>query len=213
MPRVSEQHMAARRQEILDSARACFAREGFHASSMHDIYRGCELSPGAVYNHFASKEEIVRSLGESQLRAAEAQREALAQVEDPVDALRMLAAATRSALEREEDQRLALQLAAESLRDETVAQVARATFEAVHATVAGLLARAQEEGHLQPDADADALASVLIAIFQGFVLQRAIGVGPDRERHIAVVRSMLAPLLSPTARERLAQSPPLGGSA
>lgn len=205
--------MAARRQEILDSARACFARDGFHASSMRDIYRGCKLSPGAVYNHFASKEEIVRSLGEGQLRAAEAQREALAQIDDPVDALRVLAAATRSALEREQELRIAVQLAAESLRDDTVAEVSRATFEAMHVTVAGLLAHAQEEGHLEPGADTDTLASVLVAIFQGFVLQRAIGVAPDRERHIAVVRSLLAPLLSPAAREQLAQSPPFGGSA
>ncbi len=212
MPRVSEQHMAARRQEILDAARACFAREGFHASSMRDIYRGCELSPGAVYNHFASKEEIVRSLGDSQLRAAQAQHEALAQVEDPIDALRVLAAATRTALEHDEDQRLALQLAAESLRDETVAEVSRGTFDAVQTTVAGLLARAQQDGHLEPGADVDTLASVLIAIFQGFVQQRAIGVAPDRERHIAMVRSLLAPLLSARARERLAGSAPFGGA-
>ena len=60
MPRVSDEYMARRREEILAAAKACFAREGFHATSMRDIYRECGLSPGAVYNHFASKEEIVR---------------------------------------------------------------------------------------------------------------------------------------------------------
>jgi len=56
MPRVSDEYMARRRGEILEAAKACFAREGFHATSMRDIYRECGLSPGAVYNHFASKE-------------------------------------------------------------------------------------------------------------------------------------------------------------
>ena len=68
MPRVSDEYMTRRREEILGAAKACFAREGFHATSMRDIYRECGLSPGAVYNHFASKEEIVRALGEERLR-------------------------------------------------------------------------------------------------------------------------------------------------
>src|SRR3954453_19822724 len=103
--------MAGRREEILEAATACFPREGFHATSMHDIYRKCGLSAGAVYNHFASKQEIVRALGEERLRAAQGQREALKLIEDPVEALRLLAAGTRERLVREEDLLLDVQLA------------------------------------------------------------------------------------------------------
>jgi AcrR family transcriptional regulator len=107
MPRVSDEYMARRRGEILEAATACFAREGFHATSMRDIYRECGLSAGAVYNHFASKQEIVRALGEERLRDAQRQREALKLIEDPVEALRLLAAGTRERLVREEDRRRA----------------------------------------------------------------------------------------------------------
>src|ERR1700690_2384692 len=100
MPRVSDDYMTRRREEILAAAKACFAREGFHATSMRDIYRECGLSAGAVYNHFASKEELVRALGEEQLRDAQAQREALEMIEDPIEALRLLAAGSREGLLR-----------------------------------------------------------------------------------------------------------------
>src|SRR5437764_10333023 len=128
MPRVSDEYMARRREEILEAAKACFAREGFHATSMRDVYRECGLSPGAVYNHFASKDEIVRSLGEERLRGAQAQREALALIDDPVEALRLLAAGTREQLIREEDLLLDLQWAGEALRDESTAEGSRRPF-------------------------------------------------------------------------------------
>ena len=203
--------MARRREEILAAAKTCFAREGFHATSMRDIYRECGLSPGAVYNHFPSKEEIVRALGEERLREAQAQRDALELVEDPIEALRLLSAGSREQLEREVDLLLQLQLAGEALRNEAIADVARRAFEATLETVVGLIGRAQSTGHLDPRIDADALARVLIGVFQGVVVQTAIGAPPDRERHIGALRTLLAPLLSADARERLSESPAIKG--
>jgi AcrR family transcriptional regulator len=211
MPRVSDEYMARRREEILEAAKACFARDGFHATSMRDIYRECGLSPGAVYNHFASKEDIVRALGEERLREARAQREALELIEDPVEALRLLAAGTREQLVREEDLLLDLQLAGEALRSESIAEVSRQTFHATLETVVGLLGRAQRSGHLDSRVDADALARVLIGVFQGVVVQTAIGAPPEHERHIQALRTLLAPVLSEEARARLAESPTIRG--
>jgi AcrR family transcriptional regulator len=211
MPRVSNEYMARRREEILEAAKACFAREGFHATSMRDIYRECGLSPGAVYNHFASKDEIVRSLGEERLREAQGRREALELIEDPVEALRLMAAGAREQLMREKDLVLDLQLAGEALRNESIAEVSRQTFHAMLETVVGLLCRAQSTGHLDSRVDPDALARVLIGIFQGVIVQTAIGAPPDRERHIRALRTVIAPMLSAHARARLSESPTIRG--
>ena len=59
MPKVTEAHLESRRQQVLDAAFACFARNGFHQTTMQDICREAQLSPGAVYRYFASKEEII----------------------------------------------------------------------------------------------------------------------------------------------------------
>ena len=211
MPRVSDEYMTRRREEILEAAKACFAREGFHATSMRDIYRECGLSAGAVYNHFASKEEIVRALSEARLREAHARHEALELIEDPIEAMRLLAAGTREELVREQDLLMDLQLAGEGLRDESIAEVSRQTFDATLQTVVGLLGRAQRTGHLDASLDTDALARLLIGVFQGVVVQTAIGAPPERERHIQALRTLLAPVLSADARERLAQAPTITG--
>jgi AcrR family transcriptional regulator len=203
--------MASRRDEILAAAKGCFAREGFHATSMRDIYRECGLSPGGVYNHFPSKEEIVRALGEERLREAQEHRDALELIDDPIEALRLLAAGTREELVREEDLLLDLQLAGEAIRDESIAQVSRQAFDATLETVVGLIGRAQRTDHLDPRVDAEALARVLIGVFQGVVVQTAIGAPPDRERHIHALRALLAPVLSADAQERLTESPPING--
>jgi AcrR family transcriptional regulator len=60
MPKVLPEYLELRRQQILDAAAACFSRRGFHQTTMHDICGEAELSPGAVYRYFSSKEEIIR---------------------------------------------------------------------------------------------------------------------------------------------------------
>jgi AcrR family transcriptional regulator len=44
---------------LLASAVLCFARKGFHATTTRDITAGVGLSPGALYVHFSSKEEVL----------------------------------------------------------------------------------------------------------------------------------------------------------
>jgi AcrR family transcriptional regulator len=58
-PKVPEAYLEARRAEILEAAYKCFMEKGFHNTTMQDIYQVTKLSPGAVYNYFYSKEDIV----------------------------------------------------------------------------------------------------------------------------------------------------------
>jgi TetR/AcrR family transcriptional regulator, cholesterol catabolism regulator len=78
---------AARR--VLAVAAALFYRQGSAATSVRELARECRLSPGALYNHFASREEMLYVLveaGHSQVERA--LQEALAQAGDePQDQL------------------------------------------------------------------------------------------------------------------------------
>jgi AcrR family transcriptional regulator len=58
-PKVPEAYLKARRTEIIEAAYKCFMEKGFHNTTMQDIYKATHLSPGAVYNYFSSKEDIV----------------------------------------------------------------------------------------------------------------------------------------------------------
>lgn len=52
----------ARRQQILDAARDLFFERGFEGTTIDEIAHRTEISKGAVYLHFPSKEEIYFTL-------------------------------------------------------------------------------------------------------------------------------------------------------
>ena len=69
-PKVPEAYLTARRNEIIHAASHCFAEKGFHNTTMQDIYDATGLSPGAVYNYFSNKEDIVAATVEEFSRAS-----------------------------------------------------------------------------------------------------------------------------------------------
>jgi AcrR family transcriptional regulator len=64
MPKISEEQRQARRSQILAMAGRCFARQGFHRTTMEDIIRALKSSPGAVYCYFHGKSDIVAAIAE-----------------------------------------------------------------------------------------------------------------------------------------------------
>jgi AcrR family transcriptional regulator len=65
-PIVSDEYKEKKRQEILQSAHACFAKKGYEASTVDDIVTHSGISKGAIYNYFKSKDEIYLALMEGQ---------------------------------------------------------------------------------------------------------------------------------------------------
>jgi AcrR family transcriptional regulator len=67
MPRRSQEYRDARRQHILDAAKRCFVRNGFHETSMQDLFAEADLSAGAVYGYFASKDDVILAIAEENI--------------------------------------------------------------------------------------------------------------------------------------------------
>jgi AcrR family transcriptional regulator len=57
-PDVSEE----RKQQILDAAINVFSRDGFHEARMDDIAQEAEMSKGALYWYFNSKDELISNI-------------------------------------------------------------------------------------------------------------------------------------------------------
>ncbi|MET3859984.1 AcrR family transcriptional regulator [Dietzia sp. 2505] len=62
MPRVSQDHMAARRREILSGARECFAEFGFEGATVRRLEETTGLSRGAIFHHFDDKDALFLAL-------------------------------------------------------------------------------------------------------------------------------------------------------
>jgi AcrR family transcriptional regulator len=59
MPKRDAEHMKGQRERILRATIECIAQKGVEGMSMADIRKQSGLSTGAIYLHFANREEIV----------------------------------------------------------------------------------------------------------------------------------------------------------
>ena len=58
MPKISEERTEARREQILEGARRCFAEHGYEGATVARLEQEIGLSRGAIFNYFPSKEDL-----------------------------------------------------------------------------------------------------------------------------------------------------------
>ena len=58
MPKISDERKAARREQILEGARRCFAENGYEGATVAKLEGEISLSRGAIFNYFPSKEDL-----------------------------------------------------------------------------------------------------------------------------------------------------------
>jgi TetR/AcrR family transcriptional regulator, repressor for uid operon len=178
MPRVKPETLAARRDEILNAAETCFARQGFHQTTVQDVIKESGLSAGCIYSYFASKEDLIQAIGEYR----HARDGALLAIDeedaDPLQSLRTIARAFLGDLQREQglrSRRVALQLWAEALRDEVVREQVTNGIRKPIAVIVKMLRHGQRLGVIDNGINPQSIARAMVSMFQGFVLQRLWG--------------------------------------
>ncbi len=195
MPRVSEQHRAARRRQILDAAGRCFMRNGFHATSMQDVFRESGLSAGAVYRYFPGKAAIVAAIAQETvgdvIRSIEVitTAEPVAPIEETME--RVLSMVDGFTGPRG-SARLALQVWAESLREPALADFVEVTYRSIRSRFVELAKRAQAAGRLPAQADPEQVGAVLFGMVPGYIMQRLLVGGVDPATYRAGLRALLA---------------------
>lgn len=184
MPRITAERREAKRAQIVAAARRCFARDGFHQTSMPDIAAEAGVSAGAPYRYFAGKEEIILAIAADAFRLIFAPVQQLAAASDApavadlvTAALRALSAETvvdtvGQEVPVEELLRCAVQTWSELLRNDAMRGHAFEGFEGVRRSIADALRRGQAAGAVPPEADAERGARVVMGLLHGFLLQR-----------------------------------------
>src|SRR5271156_917287 len=82
MPRGTDDHLAARRRQILAGARRCFAEYGYDKATVRRLEHTIGLSRGAIFHHFRDKDTLFFELAreDAERMAAGAARGGLIQV-------------------------------------------------------------------------------------------------------------------------------------
>jgi AcrR family transcriptional regulator len=197
MPKVSLEHTDARRRQILDAALRCFSKQGFHGATMKDIIQASGLSAGAIYNYFSSKGDIIEAIALERHASENALLVgAMPESDKPVD-LHELARAffgTFAGSEHLEERRVGVEVWAEALRNPDVLETVLQGVDVPRHLLARIITECQEREELPAKLDPEGLARVMVAIFQGFILQQAWDPETDSEQYLATVDVILAAL-------------------
>ena len=173
-PKVSEEHMEERRQQILDAAVRSFSRGGLHQTTIEDIRLEAELSRGAVYHYFKTKEDIIDAIRERSAGQAESFYRESSGGDDGAANLLNLVDATLSLMtspESAEANRLAVFLWAESLVNQRIMDGQLPSFKPYLEQLARSFAEAQDEGRADPQVDSQAIARVIAGTMLGLQIQ------------------------------------------
>jgi AcrR family transcriptional regulator len=177
MPKVGQDHLDARRQQIIDAARACFAGHGFARTSMADIVTESGLSTGAIYRYFAGKDEIVIAVCE---QASEAFPTALT-----TEAVTGFLEHVRTLARDQGHARLTAQVYSEAAWSPPLAAIVQQQLVALRAAVAALIPEDRAD-------EAPAIAEAFVALSSGYSQQLAIRGDLDPAPFVAALMAIVA---------------------
>ena len=200
MPKITEERREARRQQILDAARACMLERGLEAVSMEMIIARSGLSTGAVYRYFTGKDELIEAAittAAREIGAAVAPILASPVPGLPSQLVEKLLAAWVTYSRSGVGAAAGIDRMPTALHGWSSAQTDPAHKAALRAGLRGfrercvpLIKQWQTDGVVAASAEPEAVAQLLLSICMGFVAQRALTGDADVQAHAAALAAL-----------------------
>lgn len=190
-------------KQILDAAQEQFWDAGYAATSMADLMQVSGLGKGSIYAAYGDKHQLfLRALRSYIDSNHENLRKVLGETPRAISALRMLLEAPVDEGDDSGARRgclLANSTSELGNADPEVLALAHATYETSTELIADCISRAQDEGDLQAESDAIALARAILTAQQGIVYMSRTGLSTAALK--ATSRSLADHLLPARSRD------------
>ena len=178
MPKLKPEELQARRDEIIDAARTCFLRSGFHQTTTDEICREANITPGGLYHYFTSKDDLIAVVIENSAKnAMERMRTAVEAADSTESAFRQAIGFLHSALmdpDIDNIARLDVEIWAEMLKNEKLAERNAAIWTLRLRWLEALIDIGQRDGLIAAEVERRPLASLMLATFIGLRTGRLI---------------------------------------
>lgn len=188
----------ARRQQVLQAAADCFRRRGYHGAGMAEISKTAGMSPGHIYNYFASKEAIIEAIIAQNMAEMFSLIEGFAKAESQVvDAMVESAAHGIDKNLAPAYAALQLEMLSEAARNDKVAALLRHVDASARSQLSALLTG--EQGSMQHLAAEEVAARIelLCAVFNGFLVRAVLHPKLDQAQLLRMLQPWLRQLLAP----------------
>ena len=178
MPRLADAARAARREQIIAAGLACFARSGYHATTMADVAARAGVSKGTPYLYFDSKEALFLALHEEwDCGAGQRVDAAIAALpeadrQSPRRVLHSVAASVAAHVTAEpETCRVLMEARALAAHEPAIAAAVRASDARLHRQLEKLVAAGVSAGEWPPGTDPALAARLFTAGLYGLMAQ------------------------------------------
>lgn len=198
MRKVDPVKHAEKRQQILEAAGRCFAREGFHGTTTAAICAEAGISPGHLYHYFPSKEAIIEARVDISLKVLAERFDATAEHSSVVATLTSVVDHKKYKQFRTV-RPVMLEMFAEAGRNPATAEVIRKHSRGLITLFADLVRKGQETGEIDKTLDADTAATVLMSAIDGAKMIGLRDPKLDTAKTFDLIKTMIARFLAPQA--------------
>jgi AcrR family transcriptional regulator len=191
-----------RRSQILEAALVCFAKRGFHQTSMHDISGEAGISVGLIYRYFENKEAVISAMADRHKTEINEMLDRARQAPTLLESLEILFTAHCCEDAPQVVSAFVVDLYAEASRNPQVADLVRDVLETAMDGVTDLIARAPEAQNAGSDLRPDELAELIFAVARGMLMldvlrPQEMTAAERRERQLEVTRRLWRLLFKP----------------
>ncbi len=188
--------------QILEAALVCFAKRGFHQTSMHDISAEAGISVGLIYRYFENKDAVISAMAARHKNEIQEMLERARHAPTLLESLEILFTAHCC----EEEPRLVsafvVDLYAEASRNPGMADLVRDVLKTAMDGVTDLISRAPETREVARDLAPAELAELIFAVARGMLMLDVLRppemtAAERRTRQLAVTRMLWRLLFNP----------------
>ncbi|QNK68260.1 TetR/AcrR family transcriptional regulator [Variovorax sp. PAMC26660] len=197
MRKVDPERQQAKRRQIMEAAGECFSRRGFHATTTAEICAAAGMSPGNLFHYFDSKSAIVEAIVDEERSDTAAYFAALEDAPDHFEALLDFLDVVMAFAADKAYARLALEIAAEAMRNPAIGARTAAGDAETRAAIAKLLRGAMARGQVDAGLDPEQAASWVAALIDGVFSRLAMDASFDPQREAPMLRLVVSRFLKP----------------
>ena len=185
MPKITEAHRAKMRETILDAAIKIFSKQGYAMTKVDDVASTANVSKGTVYLYFASKEELYESIvKETRQILAERQNELFKNKKDiEADLGKFYDSFSKTV---RPTSKLKVGAIAESGHNLKLKKILQKNKKDAKEKLIYFLQSMKKMGYFRNDTSIEALASGIIAVFDGLLINESHGMPTEENKKICI---------------------------
>ena len=174
-PRVTDQYKTEVKEKIVQAAITTFSKYGYDKTRMDDIAKSAKLGKGTLYLYFKSKEELFYDISENSIKELKEQLSKLfSKKEDLVHDAEKFYDQYRNLIH--DSEKVSFEMIAESSRNPKLRKALYEQRMKVYGIVIDYLRRQIEKGFFRKDMDVNAIASGLVALYDGLTISKLLGI-------------------------------------